>query len=240
MAKAFQLGARLAVVTGASAGIGAATADALAQAGAAVVLAARREDRVRRQADALRASGAQAWGCGCDVSRAEDVERLFVEAEAHGEPTILVCCAGILVRSSVAEMSDAIWAETLATNLTGSFLCCRRALVPMRRAGGGQIVAISSLSGVYGTEKFPGLGAYNVSKYGVVGLIESLAVEEREHNISAICISPGAVNTDMLRAANPDLRPGLNPEGVANLIVALLHGAVAAASGANILLFSNR
>jgi NAD(P)-dependent dehydrogenase (short-subunit alcohol dehydrogenase family) len=74
----------------------------------------------------------------------------------------------------------------------------------------------------------------------VIGLIESLAVEERDHGISAVCISPGAVSTDMLRAANPHLKAGLTPEAVADLIVALLDGAVAAASGANIPLFSNR
>jgi NAD(P)-dependent dehydrogenase (short-subunit alcohol dehydrogenase family) len=109
----------------------------------------------------------------------------------------------------------------------------------MRPAGGGRIVNIASLSGVYATEKFPGLTAYNVSKYGVIGLTEAIAVEGREHGVSAICVSPGAVDTDMLRAANPSLRPGLTPEDMAGLIVALLDGPFAAASGANIPLFSN-
>ena len=85
----------------------------------------------------------------------------------------------------------------------------------MRAAGGGRIVNIASLSGVYATEKFPGLTAYNVSKYGVVGLTEAVAVEGRELGISAICISPGAVDTEMLRAANPELRARLTPEDVA-------------------------
>ena len=81
----------------------------------------------------------------------------------------------------------------------------------MRPAGEGRIVTIASLSGVYATEKFPGLAAYNVSKYGVIGLTEAIAVEGRPHGISAICVSPGAVDTQMLRRANPDLRPGLTP-----------------------------
>ena len=79
----------------------------------------------------------------------------------------------------------------------------------MRQAEQGRIVTISSLSGVYATEKFPGLAAYNVSKYGVIGLTEAIAVEGKEHGISAICLSPGAVDTEMLRRANPALRPGL-------------------------------
>jgi len=92
---------------------------------------------------------------------------------------------------------------------------------------------------VYATEKFPGLAAYNVSKYGVIGLTEAIAVEGKEHGISAICLSPGAVDTEMLRRANPALRPGLTPGDVAELIVALLDSRLAPASGANIPLFSN-
>lgn len=231
---------RLAIVTGASSGIGAATARALGAAGADVVLVARRDDCLQDQAEAVRSSGARAWAVRGDVSRREDVERLFATVEQEGDPTVLVCCAATLTRASLAETPDRLWEETLATNLTGTFLCCRRALAPMRRAGGGNIVAIASLSGVYGTEKFPGLGAYNVSKYGVVGLIESLAVEERDHGISAVCISPGAVDTDMLRAAGVGLRAGLTPDDVARLVVAMLDPAMAAASGANVLVSSNR
>ncbi len=98
---------------------------------------------------------------------------------------------------------------------------------------------IASLSGVYATEKFPGLAAYNVSKYGVIGLTEAIAVEGKEVGISAICLSPGAVDTEMLRRANPALRPGVTPDQVAALIVALIDSPFVTASGANIPLFSN-
>jgi NAD(P)-dependent dehydrogenase (short-subunit alcohol dehydrogenase family) len=138
----------------------------------------------------------------------------------------------------LAETTSEIWAQTLAVNLTGSFLCCREAFLAMHDRGG-RIVNIASLSGVYATEKFPGLTAYNVSKYGVIGLTEAIAVEGKEHGISAICLSPGAVDTQMLREANPELRPGLTPPEVAELIVALLDSPMVAASGANIPLFSN-
>jgi NAD(P)-dependent dehydrogenase (short-subunit alcohol dehydrogenase family) len=123
--------------------------------------------------------------------------------------------------------------------LTGTFLCCRAAFDAMRPEGGGRIVTIASLSGVYATEKFPGLAAYNVSKFGVVGLTEAIAVEGKELGISAICVSPGAVDTEMLRRANPALRPGLTPDQVAELIVALIDSPLVPASGANIPLFSN-
>jgi NAD(P)-dependent dehydrogenase (short-subunit alcohol dehydrogenase family) len=132
-----------------------------------------------------------------------------------------------------------MWQRTLSVNLTGTFLCCRAAFTAMAAGGGGRIVTIASLSGVYATEKFPGLAAYNVSKYGVVGLTEAIAVEGKEHGISAVCLSPGAVDTEMLRRANPALRPGLTPGDMAELIVALLDSPLAHLSGANIPLFSN-
>ena len=145
----------------------------------------------------------------------------------------------MLTPAPFAETGSALWRETLGVNLTGTFLCCRAAFTAMVPAGQGRIVTIGSLSGVYATEKFPGLAAYNVSKYGVIGLTEAIAVEGKEHGISAICLSPGAVDTEMLRRANPALRPGLTPADVAELIVALLDSPLAAVSGANIPLFSN-
>jgi NAD(P)-dependent dehydrogenase (short-subunit alcohol dehydrogenase family) len=174
-----------------------------------------------------------------DVSSIDDVERLFAAVESAGRLAALVCAAGVLTPAPFAETTLEAWNETLGVNLTGSFLCCRAAFRAMRPGGEGRIVNIASLSGVYATEKFPGLSAYNVSKFGVVGLTEAIAVEGKEHGISSICISPGAVDTEMLRRANPALRPGLTPADVAELIVALLDAPLAAASGANIPLFSN-
>jgi NAD(P)-dependent dehydrogenase (short-subunit alcohol dehydrogenase family) len=233
------LAGRVAVVTGASRGIGAATAQAVAAAGAHVVLAARDAQALDAVADRIRAAGGETTAAVTDVSRTEQVERLFAAAQAVGPLAALVCAAGSLTSVPFEETTPEIWQQTLDVNLTGSFLCCRAAFTAMRDAGEGRIVNIASLSGVYATEKFPGLAAYNVSKYGVVGLTEAIAVEGRPHRISAICISPGAVDTEMLRRANPELRPGLTPAGVAQLIVALLDSRVAAASGANIPLFSN-
>ena len=233
------LAGRVAVVTGASRGIGAATAAAVAAAGAHVVLAARDRQALDAVAGRIRRAGGTATPVPADVRCATEVERLFAAAGRAGRPAALVCAAGVLTPAPFAETTLEMWEETLAVNLTGAFLCCRAAFTAMLPAGEGRIVNIASLSGVYATEKFPGLAAYNVSKYGVVGLTEAVAVEGKPHGISAICVSPGAVDTSMLRRANPALRPGLTPGDVAELIVALLDSPLAPASGANIPLFSN-
>jgi len=233
------LAGRLAVVTGASRGIGAATATALAAAGAQVVLAARDRQALEDVARRIKDAGGQAIPVPTDVSDKAAVERLFAKVTGIGQLGTLVCAAGVLTPAPFAEMPPAVWDETLGVNLTGAFLCCRAAFTVMAAAGEGRIITIGSLSGVYATEKFPGLAAYNVSKYGVIGLTEAIAVEGKEHGVSAICLSPGAVDTEMLRRANPALRPGLTPDDVAELIVALLDSRLAPASGANIPLFSN-
>jgi NAD(P)-dependent dehydrogenase (short-subunit alcohol dehydrogenase family) len=232
------LAGRLAVVTGASRGIGAATAEAIAAAGAHVVLAARDREALDAVAGRIRDAGGEATPAPTDVSSVDEVERLFAAVEGVGSLGALVCAAAVLRSAPFAQTTPEMWAETLDVNLTGSFLCCRAAFAAMRKRGEGRIVNIASLSGVYATEKFPGLTAYNVSKYGVIGLTEAIAAEGKEHGISAMCLSPGAVDTQMLRQANPELRPGLSPDDVAELIVALLDSALAPASGANLPLFS--
>jgi NAD(P)-dependent dehydrogenase (short-subunit alcohol dehydrogenase family) len=233
------LSGRLAVVTGASRGIGAATAEAMAAAGAHVVLAARDREALDGIAERISDNGGEATTAPTDVSDVDEVERLFATVEGAGSLGALVCAAAVLRSAPFGQTTPEAWAETLDVNLTGSFLCCRAAFNAMRKRGEGRIVNIASLSGVYATEKFPGLTAYNVSKYGVIGLTEAIAAEGTEHGISAICVSPGAVDTQMLRKANPALRPGLTPGDVAELIVALLDSPLAPASGANIPLFSN-
>ena len=233
------LAGRLALVTGASRGIGAATAEAIAAAGGRVILAARDRPALDAVAARISGTGADATSVLADVSKPDDVERLFAAVDAGGPLAALVCAAGVLTPVPFEQTSTELWERTLAVNLTGAFLCCRAAFTSMRAGGEGRIVNIASLSGVYATEKFPGLSAYNVSKYGIIGLTEAIALEGKPFGISAICVSPGAVDTEMLRRANPGLRPGLTPAEVAQLIVALLDTPLAPASGANILLFSN-
>ena len=127
----------------------------------------------------IKDAGGEAMPVPTDVSEEADGRAPVRRGRADGPPGALVCAAGVLTPAPFAETTSAIWDETLAVNLTGTFLCCRAAFTAMARAGEGRIVTIASLSGVYATEKFPGLAAYNVSKYGVIGLTEAIAVEGR-------------------------------------------------------------
>jgi NAD(P)-dependent dehydrogenase (short-subunit alcohol dehydrogenase family) len=233
------LAGRVAVVTGASRGIGRATAVAIAREGAHTVVAARDAAALDATVGAIRDAGGRATAVPTEVSNAAEVDQLFSVASGIGPPVALVCAAATLEREPFDEISLASWEHTLSVNLTGVFNCCRAAFTPMRNAGEGRIVNIASLSGVYATEKFPGLAAYNASKYGVIGLTEGIAVEGKPFGITAISVSPGAVATDMLRRANPALRATLVPDDVAAMIVALLDSPLSVASGANIPLFSN-
>jgi NAD(P)-dependent dehydrogenase (short-subunit alcohol dehydrogenase family) len=230
---------RVAVVTGASRGIGRATALAIAREGAHTVVAARSADALEATVAAIRDAGGDATAVPTDVANASDVANLFRVASAIGPPVALVCAAATLRRELFDELSLASWERTIGVNLTGIFNCCRAAFTVMRSAGEGRIVNIASLSGVYATEKFPGLAAYNASKGGVIGLTEGIAVEGKPFGITAISVSPGAVDTEMLREANPTLRATLGPDDVARMIVALLDSPLGVASGANIPLFSN-
>ncbi|HYK29134.1 MAG TPA: SDR family NAD(P)-dependent oxidoreductase, partial [Streptosporangiaceae bacterium] len=118
------LSGRVAVVTGASRGIGAATAEAMAIAGAHVVLAARDDVALDRVAARINDAGGKATPVPTDVREGAAVERLFAAAAAHGQITALVCAAGVLTSAPFAETSAQVWAETLEVNLTGAFLCC--------------------------------------------------------------------------------------------------------------------
>jgi NAD(P)-dependent dehydrogenase (short-subunit alcohol dehydrogenase family) len=237
--RAHWLAGRVAVVTGASRGIGRATAMAVAREGAHVVVAARDAAGLDATVAAIRNAGDRATAVPTDVANAREVDELFGIALGIGPPVALVCAAATLEREPFDEISLESWEHTVRVNLTGVFNCCRAAFTMMRNAGEGRIVNIASLSGVYATEKFPGLVAYNASKYGVIGLTEGIAVEGKPFGISAISVSPGAVDTDMLRRANPSLRAGVTADDVAAMIVALLDSPLAVASGANIPLFSN-
>jgi NAD(P)-dependent dehydrogenase (short-subunit alcohol dehydrogenase family) len=237
--RAHWLAGRVAVVTGASRGIGRATALAIAREGAHVVVAARGAAALDATVSSIRDTGGRATAVATDVGNASEIDKLFSVASGIGPPTALVCAAATLEREAFEEISLASWERTIRVNLTGVFNCCRAAFTMMRNAGEGRIVNIASLSGVYATEKFPGLAAYNASKNGVIGLTEGIAVEGKPFGISAISLSPGAVDTDMLRRANPSLRPGLIPDQVAAIIVALLDSPLSIASGANVPLFSN-
>ncbi len=182
------LAGRVAVVTGASCGIGRATALAIARAGAHTVVAATSAQALAETVAAILDAGGAATAVPTDVANAADVAQLFRVASGIGPPVALVCAAATLQSEPFDEISLASWERTISVNLTGVFNCCREAFTLMRAAGEGRIVNIASLSGIYATEKFPGLAAYNASKGGVIGLTEGIAVEGKPFGITAISV----------------------------------------------------
>jgi NAD(P)-dependent dehydrogenase (short-subunit alcohol dehydrogenase family) len=234
------LAGKVAIVTGASRGVGRAVAALFAAEGAAVVLASRNPDALAANAAAAEAAGGRALAVPMDVADEQSVADLFARTAAvFAPPDILVNSAGAVARVPFERMETAIWDEVLGVNLRGTFLCCREAFRAMIPRGGGVIVNLSSLSGVRGVEKFPGLSAYNTSKFGVAGLSEILAVEGRPYGIRVVAVSPGAVDTEMLREAAPHLRAGMSPEELARILLFLVGPDARPLSGTNLEIFSN-
>jgi NAD(P)-dependent dehydrogenase (short-subunit alcohol dehydrogenase family) len=227
------LAGKVAIITGAGRGIGAATAQLFASEGARVMLAARSANEIERLAQELNQEFASATNPHTivtlaqptDVSDEAAVEKLFARTQTElGSVDILVNCAATIEIRNFIEMDAATWDEVMAVNVRGTFLCCRAAFKQMSTSNskqGGAIVNLSSLSGVRGPEKFPGFSAYVVSKYGVVGLTEILAVEGKPLNIRVNCVAPGAVDTAMLKKAAPFLKTTTTPADVARTILYL-------------------
>ncbi|MGI9057102.1 MAG: SDR family NAD(P)-dependent oxidoreductase [Ktedonobacteraceae bacterium] len=235
---------RVTIITGAGRGVGRATARLFAQAGARVVLFSRTAHHLEEAVTEIKGEGGNAGNTLAvvgDVSREEDVQRLFQKTmEAFGRVDVLVNCAGIVAVRPFVEMDVATWDAVLGVNLRGTFLCCRAAFRIMAAQQQGVIINLSSLSGVKGVEKFPGLSAYNVSKAGVAGLTEILAVEGKPYNIRVSAVSPGAVDTEMLRQAAPHLKAGMTPADMAELLLFLADDSGRMLSGSNIEIFSNQ
>ena len=198
-----------AVVTGGSGGIGRAVTTELRGRGWEVVSLSRRE--------------------GCDVSDEAQVQRAFERIERLDA---LINCAAQLIKRPFLELTAEAWDAQLGAGLRGAFLCSREAFRRMREEGG-SIVMVSSLSGVAGAEKFPGMAAYVAAKSGLAGLTEALAVEGRPHGIRVNAISPGAVDTPMLKIAGVE-GPRLQPAEVARIIVWLASPDSAPLSGSNL------
>jgi len=231
---------RVAIITGAGRGVGRATALLFAYEGAKVVLMSRTSAQLDAVVAEITAHGGEAVALAGDVAREEDVQALFeLVRMQYGRADILVNCAGIVAVKPFAEMDTATWDAVIAVNLRGTFLCCRAAFRMMAEQKQGVMLLLSSLSGVKGVEKFPGLSAYNVSKAGIASLVEILAVEGKPHNIRVSAVSPGAVATEMLRQAAPHLKAGMTPEELAEILLFLADDSGRMFSGSNIELFTN-
>jgi 3-oxoacyl-[acyl-carrier protein] reductase len=199
---AFSLAGRVALVTGASRGLGRAIARALGAAGAAVACAARSVEEVGAIAAEIAAAGRGAVGLRLDVTRANEIATAVADAEsALGPLDVLVNNAGVTLEKRAVEVTDEEWDTVLTTNLTSMFRCARAVVPGMIERGHGKIINVGS---VYGAVGVPRYAAYCASKAAVDGLTRSLAAEWARHGIQVNCLAPGVVNTDIPRAALAD------------------------------------
>ncbi|MCE2727087.1 MAG: 3-oxoacyl-[acyl-carrier-protein] reductase [Planctomycetaceae bacterium] len=197
------LAGQVAIVTGASQGLGRSIAEALAAAGAAVALVARSADKLADVATGITAAGGRAEAFPCDVTKGEDIQRVVdAVVEKLGRLDILVNNAGVTRDTLLPRMSDEEWDQVLTTNLRAPFLFMRAASRPMMQQRYGRIVNVASVSGLIGN---PGQANYSASKAGLVGLTRTVAKELAGRKITVNAVAPGFIASDMTAALGPAL-----------------------------------
>jgi NAD(P)-dependent dehydrogenase (short-subunit alcohol dehydrogenase family) len=190
-----ELRGKLALITGASKGLGKAMALALAEAGADLILVSRNRELLEETAVAARASGSQAECFAADVSSEEQVRELEQKVRnRHGQLDILINNAGINVRKPITEFSLAEWKGVLETNLVGAFLMCRSFVPLMKGRGYGRIINLTS---IMSHVALAGRTAYAASKAGLLGFTKALALELAPEGITVNGVSPGPIGTEM-------------------------------------------
>ena len=228
---------RVAVVTGASSGIGRATAELLAARGARVAVFARSASGLRELA--ARHEGRMLAVTG-DVADADAIEKLFAECEARfGQCDLLVNNAGMIDPKPMVDTTPAEWDRMFAVNVRGVYLASRRALPTMIARRFGAIVNVASISGVIGPEKFPGYVSYDASKAAVIALTEALAVEVKQYGIRVNCVSPGSVATKMWDEAGGGEPADMTATEVAEVILFLASDVSRPMNGQNVDVYSS-
>ncbi len=204
----FGCSGRKAIVTGASSGLGTEMARTLAQAGADVLIVARRQERLAALAEELTSAAGRVFCCVADLSKRSDLTLIAQQAEEQlGGCDILVANAGTANRVPLKSMDESDFSDILDLNITAQFLLSK-ALFPLLKASqAGRIVNIASVYGL-GASAINGLGAYTTSKHALIGLTRSQAVEWARDGITANAIAPGYFPTEMTQTALADERMG--------------------------------
>ncbi|MDP9361744.1 MAG: SDR family oxidoreductase [Acidobacteriota bacterium] len=228
---------RVAIVTGASTGIGRASAEMLAMRGALVAIFARSLDTLQEVASQHEGRMLAIDG---DVSEPKAIERLFAETESRfGDCDILVNCAGMIDPKPFLDVTPEQWDRMFAVNVRGTYLTTRRALPSMIARRSGAIVNVASISGVIGPEKFPGFVSYAASKAAVISMTEALAVEVKQFGIRVNSVSPGSVDTRMWAEASGGAPALMTPGEVAEVICFLASERARAVNGQDVHVYSS-
>lgn len=209
---------KIALVTGASKGIGKSISIALASHGARVVLTS----RSKKQLEQVRGLIGEATVIPADISKEEDIHSLFSSVEKRfGKLDILVNSAGVGYFGKFADFSIEEFDRLMAVNVRGTYLCCQHALRMMISKRGGHIINLSSVVGFRG---YPNQSAYSASKHGIMGFTKSLAVEAQEYGVRVSVICPGVVDTDFGKLVRPDLDDSvlIPPHDIAVTVLYLL------------------
>lgn len=210
-----EINGKVVIITGASGGIGAATARELARHGAIVVLAARRADELERLKTELESSGARALAVPADVSRREEIDRLVrTTLESFGRIDVLVNNAGLSPGKPIDAIEDERMSQVIAVNLLGPMRLANAVVPQMRRQGGGVIINIGSVAG-----EIAPTSVYAASKFGLRGLNDGMRRELRRDKINVVLIAPGLIRTRMTTGAKIPM-PG--PEVIARAVASAI------------------
>jgi clavulanate-9-aldehyde reducatase len=225
---------RVAAITGASSGIGEATAETLARAGAAVSLAARRTDRIDALAERINGDGGRALAIATDVADEQEANAFVNRTkEELGRLDVLINNAGVMLLGPVIGAPTDDWRRMIEVNLLGLLYCTHAALPIMGQQGGGHIVNISSVAGRFATL---GAAVYNMTKFGVNGFTEALRQEVVRANVKVTVVEPGFVSTELqghnthpmvveaIEKMRQDIKEPLEAEDIAEAILYAVGG----------------
>jgi NAD(P)-dependent dehydrogenase (short-subunit alcohol dehydrogenase family) len=235
---------KVAIVTGASSGIGRAAAIAFGKAGAKVVVVARREDKGQETVQLIQEAGGEAVFAQADVTRASDVEAMVKKTlETYGRLDYAFNNAGSGTSGKVADLSEADWELEINANLKSVWLSMKYEIPAMQQSGGGAIVNISSQGALLGVATY---GAYGAAKAGVIALSRAAAAEYSADRIRINTVSPGAVKTDLWAGAPPEMLDQVaagiplqrigRPEDIAEAVVYLCSDGAAFITGHNLVI----